>query len=87
MPRLNEHTLEHAVRSRLKRYFSVLNPDMDHPTYALYDLLLREMEKPLIEETLQFCHHNQSKAAKILGMNRNTLRRKILFYGLESSLS
>ena len=46
----------------------------------LYDKFLTEFEKPVIIKTLKYCSGNQMKAAKILGLNRNTLRSKISKY-------
>ena len=53
------------------------------PPDGLYDRLLRELEKPLIEKTLALTNGNQIKAAEILGLNRNTLRTKIRDLGIE----
>ena len=67
--------IEEAVRSGLKSYLHDLNgtePD------NLHDMLLRIVEKPLLEVVLKHTRNNQSRAAKWLGMNRNTLRKKLL---------
>lgn len=47
------------------------------PTRNLYDLVIQQVEKPLIEILLSFNQGNQSKTASMLGLNRNTLRKKI----------
>ena len=47
------------------------------PPRGLYDRILREMERPLLTLTLQSTNGNQIKAADVLGLNRNTLRKKI----------
>jgi two-component system nitrogen regulation response regulator GlnG len=47
------------------------------PTAGLYDRILFEVERPLILQTLSATRGNQIKAAEILGLNRNTLRKKI----------
>ena len=47
------------------------------PTRDIYDQVLAEMERPLIRMTLAATRGNQIKAAEILGLNRNTLRKKI----------
>ena len=44
---------------------------------GLYNRILREVEKPLIEQTLDATRGNQIRAAEVLGLNRNTLRKKI----------
>ncbi len=48
----------------------------------LYDLVLREVESPLLEIVMNFTRGNQTKAAAILGINRGTLRKKLRQYGL-----
>jgi DNA-binding protein Fis len=52
------------------------------PEGQLYTLVMGEVEKPLIKATLQLTDGNQKKASEILGINRNTLRKKIAEYGL-----
>lgn len=47
------------------------------PTNGLYDRVLQEVERPLLKETLKLVKGNQKKAALILGINRNTLRKKL----------
>lgn len=49
---------------------------------GLHALVLQEVEKPLIIHVLKKTNHNQSKAASILGLNRNTLKKKMLAFGL-----
>jgi len=49
----------------------------------LYKYIMEEVEKPLIEKTLERTFGNQIKAAKILGINRNTLRTKIRKLGIQ----
>ncbi len=49
----------------------------------LYDLVLREVEPPLLEIVMKFTRGNQTKAAVILGINRGTLRKKLRQYGLD----
>ena len=53
------------------------------PSSGLYDRILREMERPLLTVTLEATRGNQVKAAEVLGLNRNTLRKKIRDLGLE----
>lgn len=79
------HSLEKAVRQHLKRYFDLLRKHGATSPCPLYDLVLAEVEKPLLEETLRFCRQNQSKAAGLLGMNRNTLSRKMRAHGISPS--
>jgi len=67
--------LSHSLESHLQTYFSAHGGGL--PTSGLYDRVLKEMERPLITLTLQATRGNQIKAADVLGLNRNTLRKKI----------
>jgi Fis family transcriptional regulator len=55
--------------------------DGEEPT-GMYDMLLMTVEKPLLEVVMQRAEHNQSRAAEWLGLNRNTLRKKLLEHKL-----
>jgi len=48
----------------------------------LYRLVLAEVEPPLLTAVLDYCQGNQSRAAQLLGMNRGTLRKKLVHYGI-----
>lgn len=67
--------LSQSIEGHLKTYFAALGSAL--PTPGLYDRVLHEMERPLITLTLQATRGNQIKAAQVLGLNRNTLRKKI----------
>ena len=71
----DEGGLTQSVERHLKTYFSAHGEDMPAP--GLYDRILREIERPLIQLTLDATRGNQLKAADVLGLNRNTLRKKI----------
>ena len=71
----DSQTLSEAVERHLRTYFSE-NHGALAPT-GLYARLLRDFEKPLITLTLEATGGNQIKAAALLGVNRNTLRKKI----------
>lgn len=64
-----------AVKRHLQVYFSAHDDGM--PSEGLYDRILCEVEKPLIELSLAATRGNQVRAARLLGVNRNTLRKKI----------
>jgi len=64
-----------AVERHLKDYFAAHQDQL--PASGLYDRILREVERPLITLTLTATRGNQIKAAEVLGLNRNTLRKKI----------
>ncbi len=72
MSRQNE--LAEAVRHSLERYFKDM--DGEEPT-SIYDMVLKNIEKPMIEIVLGRADGNQTLAATMLGINRNTLRKKI----------
>lgn len=75
-----ELSLSEFTRQSLAEYFRTL----DGQTPAdLYDMVICEIERPLLEATLNYCGGNQSKASSILGINRGTLRKKLKHYGLE----
>ncbi len=64
-----------AVERHLREYFLAHQDEL--PAAGLYDRVLREIERPLIELSLAATRGNQIRAAKLLGLNRNTLRKKI----------
>ena len=69
-----------CVRSALEAYFN----DLDgQPPHAVYDMLLVCVEKPLLEYVLNHAKGNQSKSAEILGLNRNTLRKKLKQHNIQ----
>lgn len=69
-----------AVQAALTEYFK----DLDgQPPHAVYDMVMSCIEKPMIEYVLQHASGNQSKAAEILGLNRNTLRKKMQQHNIE----
>ncbi|GAM99342.1 nitrogen regulation protein NtrC [alpha proteobacterium U9-1i] len=74
--------LEGALLRRLRREFAAAGAQL--PAAGLYDRLLAEVERPLISQTLQATRGNQIKAAAVLGINRNTLRKKIQTLGLRT---
>ncbi|MBS0360524.1 MAG: nitrogen regulation protein NR(I) [Proteobacteria bacterium] len=74
-------TLAQLVERKLSSYFAD-QPD-GIPPAGLYDRVLEEIERPLIQLTLSATRGNQVRAAEILGLNRNTLRKKISDLGVE----
>jgi len=73
-------SLADAALFHIDRYFRAHGDNMPPP--GLYPRVMAEVEKPLIEETLRATAGNQLKAAEILGLNRNTLRKKIRDLGI-----
>ena len=67
--------LSEAVEQNVQRYFDLHGANL--PPNGIYQRVLTEVERPLIEITLSACAGNQAKCADLLGINRNTLRKKI----------
>ncbi|MSQ51697.1 MAG: Fis family transcriptional regulator [Betaproteobacteria bacterium] len=63
-----------SVRRSLERYFKDL--DGTRPQ-SIYDMVLKNVERPMLEAVLDHAEGNQTIAAEMLGINRNTLRKKI----------
>ena len=74
--------LQACVRSNLQRYINDLQGQEPN---NMYDMLLRVVEAPLLELVMEHTQHNQSKAAQWLGLNRNTLRKKLIEQGMLES--
>ena len=71
--------LHDCVRSSLEHYLQ----DLDGTEPAnLHDMLVKAVERPLLEVVMEQAQHNQSRAAQWLGLNRNTLRKKLVEHGL-----
>jgi len=76
---MSKKNIEECVRTSLEGYFKDLRgtePD------GMYDMMVRIVEKPLLEVVMQQAEHNQSRAATWLGLNRNTLRKKLVEHKL-----
>ncbi len=72
-------SLQESVNYTLQQYLATL--DGQQPA-DLYNLVLAEVEKPLLQMVLNLTNNNQSKAAIILGLSRGTLRKKMAIYDL-----
>jgi Fis family transcriptional regulator len=75
----NTKHIEECVRESLEGYFKDLRGVT--PT-AMYDMILQVVERPLLETVMKHAEGNQSRAAEWLGINRNTLRRKLVEHKL-----
>ncbi len=75
-------SLGQSIKNHLHRFFEMHGTT--EPTSGLYGEIINEVEKALILETLQYSGNVQSKAARILGINRNTLRKKIQEHNIPS---
>jgi Fis family transcriptional regulator len=76
-----DSSIKECLRHALDEYFDRLN---GHNPTDLYEIVIREIEPPLLETTLKRTGGNQTKAAKFLGMNRSTLRKKLRQYGIDT---
>ena len=76
---MSHNNIEACVRETLDQYFTDLQGAEPH---SLHDMVIRTVERPLLDVVMQRADGNQSKAAEWLGINRNTLRRKLLDHKL-----
>ena len=76
---MKQSKLHDCVRASMEEFFRDLNgTDPDN----LHEMLVKAVEKPLLEVVMEQAQHNQSRAAQWLGLNRNTLRKKLLEHKL-----
>ena len=71
--------LRECVRDALTSYFRQLG---DHDSQGLYQMVMSEVEEPLLQTVMQHTGGNQTKAAALLGISRSTLRKKLAQYDL-----
>ncbi|MDR2335762.1 Fis family transcriptional regulator [Diaphorobacter ruginosibacter] len=76
---MSKNNIEESVRESLQSYFRDL--DGESPD-GVYDMVIRLVEKPLLEVVMTHANENQSRAAEWLGLNRNTLRKKLVEHKL-----
>ena len=76
---MTKKQIDACVRDSLEQYFKDLRGAEPH---SLHDMILTAAEKPLLEVVMRHAEGNQSKAAEWLGVNRNTLRRKLVDHKL-----
>jgi Fis family transcriptional regulator len=72
-------SLQKHVADALDSLFKTLD---GHPSQGLYELVLPEFEVPLLRKALEYTQHNQVKTARLLGISRGTLRKKMETYGI-----
>ncbi|WP_369603014.1 DNA-binding transcriptional regulator Fis [Hahella sp. SMD15-11] len=72
-------TLRDSVDQALANYFAQLD---GAPVTDVYQLVLSEVEAPLLEQVMKYTRNNQTRASELLGLNRGTLRKKLKQYGL-----
>jgi len=78
---LDENDIARYVRKAVNEYFKDL--DGEEPSCSIFDMVMSCVEKPLIETVMHHADGNQTRAADLLGINRNTLRKKIIEHGIK----
>lgn len=76
---MSKKHIDACIRESLDTYFKDLRGAEPH---TVYDMVIRVVEKPLLDVVMQHAEGNQSRAAEWLGINRNTLRRKLIEHKL-----
>lgn len=72
-------TLRDSVEVAMRNYFAHLE---GQDVANVYQMVMSEVEAPMLEAVMRFCRDNQTKASQVLGLNRGTLRKKLKQYGL-----
>lgn len=72
-------SLDECVTRNLERYFLDLEGDTPR---SVYDMVISAVERPMLEVVMREAQGNQSRASEMLGINRNTLRKKLQQYGM-----
>lgn len=75
----DQQTLRVCVTQTMSQYFAQVG---DQPVTELYELVLSQVEEPLLKVVMDFTRGNQTRAAEILGLNRGTLRKKLKLYNM-----
>jgi Fis family transcriptional regulator len=76
---MSKKNIEECIRASLETYFKDLG---GIEPAGVYEMMVKVVEKPMLEVIMQHADHNQSRAAHWLGLNRNTLRKKLLDHKL-----
>jgi Fis family transcriptional regulator len=76
---MSKKNIQECIKDNLEGYFQDLRGAEPH---AVYDMVVNAVERPMLEVVMLRAEGNQSKAADWLGINRNTLRRKLLEHRL-----
>ena len=73
-------SLAKSVEQHLDDYFQLCSEPQGE---GLYNIIMREVERPLLQKALHITQGNKSKAAEILGLHRNTFKKKMVELGLD----
>ncbi|WP_188149934.1 DNA-binding transcriptional regulator Fis [Teredinibacter waterburyi] len=76
---LQHASVRDSVEKAVSNYFQHLD---GQDVSDVYEMVLAEVEAPLLEVVMKYTRHNQTRAANVLGLNRGTLRKKLKQYGL-----
>ncbi len=76
---MSKESIQEAVQNNLEKYFRDLG---EQPASNIYDMVVLAVEKPMLQMVTTRTESNQSQAAELLGINRNTLRKKLQQHGL-----
>ena len=76
---MSKKHIDECIRASLEQYFRDLRGAEPHSMHAM---IIDAVEKPLLDVVMHYAEGNQSRAAEWLGINRNTLRRKLLEHKL-----
>ena len=77
---MNDSEMARVVRRAIEGYFQDLDGER---ASGVYDMVINCVEKPLLESVLRRVEGNQTHAAQMLGINRNTLRKKMKAHGIK----
>lgn len=72
-------TIDETIVRSLEKYFRDLDGQMPS---GIYDMVIQAVERPLLEVVMRQADGNQVRASEMLGINRNTLRKKLVNHGL-----
>ena len=75
-----DNELSSTVRKVMRQYFKDLDGEK---ASGIYDMVVAAVEKPMLEVVMLQAQGNQTRAAELLGLNRNTLRKKLQHHGLD----
>jgi Fis family transcriptional regulator, factor for inversion stimulation protein len=77
---INENEVATCVRRAMSKYFEDLDGEQPAP---IYEMVIDCVEKPLLEVVLKHAQGNQTRASELLGINRNTLRKKMKAHNIK----
>ncbi len=79
-PDARDNELSSTVRKVMRQYFKDLDGEK---CTGIYDMVVAAVEKPMLEVVMFQAQGNQTRAAELLGLNRNTLRKKLQQHGID----